>query len=188
MDVFLALLVFWKCTEIEGGLDKKTKAKMLRNIGMDWAIGLFPILGDIGDMFFRANARNYDLLEDELVKRVRARGGAPFPGEMTHQQMAGRAQINTEPYPSNLQTTNLGPTSRYETGAVGREYSYNTEPTRPEPAQLSNKTGSRGWFERLLNPQTEPDVELGERDGQSNGPRRFITGDDLRRAKEATAR
>ena len=44
-------------------------ARMLLNLAIDAALGVVPLLGDLGDIAFRANRRNLDLLE------ARVRGG-----------------------------------------------------------------------------------------------------------------
>jgi hypothetical protein len=38
-------------------------AKMVGNIVFDWAIGLLPILGDLADIGFKANMRNWNILK-----------------------------------------------------------------------------------------------------------------------------
>jgi hypothetical protein len=43
--------------------------RMLLNIGLDALIGVVPVLGDVADVFFQANARNVKLIE-------RHKGGA----------------------------------------------------------------------------------------------------------------
>lgn len=47
------------------------KGKMCTNIAINFAIGLFPVLGDIADIFYRCNSKNADLLEDLLYRRVK---------------------------------------------------------------------------------------------------------------------
>ena len=37
-------------------------ARMLANIGIDWAIGSIPIAGDLFDVAFKANRRNVSML------------------------------------------------------------------------------------------------------------------------------
>lgn len=46
----------------------KIKSKMIRNIVIDAAIGSVPLLGDLGDLFFKANVRNLKLLEEFAAK------------------------------------------------------------------------------------------------------------------------
>lgn len=46
------------------------KFKMLANIGLDFVLGIVPIIGDIADVAFRKNIRNVDLLEDWLKNKA----------------------------------------------------------------------------------------------------------------------
>jgi hypothetical protein len=48
------------------GTRKRTLAKMLLYVGVDFAMGEVPIAGDIADFFFRANRRNLALLREEF--------------------------------------------------------------------------------------------------------------------------
>lgn len=36
--------------------------RMLLNIGIDWLVGLIPVLGDLFDVGWKANRRNYEML------------------------------------------------------------------------------------------------------------------------------
>lgn len=47
------------------------KGKMYTTIAINFGIGLFPVLGDIADIFYRCNCKNADLLEDLLYRRVK---------------------------------------------------------------------------------------------------------------------
>jgi Domain of unknown function (DUF4112) len=44
-------------------------ARMLGNIGLDWAVGSVPLLGDVFDFAFKAHRRNVDLLRRHLGGR-----------------------------------------------------------------------------------------------------------------------
>lgn len=44
------------------GVPRTTLARMLANIGIDAAVGSIPLLGDIFDLFFKANVKNLALL------------------------------------------------------------------------------------------------------------------------------
>lgn len=44
------------------GLPLSLKIRMLWNIMADWAIGLIPVLGDVADVYFKANNRNMKIL------------------------------------------------------------------------------------------------------------------------------
>ena len=48
------------------GASKSTIAQMTVNVGLDWAIGSIPIIGDIFDAGFKANRRNARLLADAV--------------------------------------------------------------------------------------------------------------------------
>ncbi|SJZ64074.1 DUF4112 domain-containing protein [Consotaella salsifontis] len=41
-------------------------ARMIGNIGIDAAVGAVPVLGDVFDVFFKANRRNMDILLDHF--------------------------------------------------------------------------------------------------------------------------
>jgi hypothetical protein len=47
-------------------------ARMLGNLAADAAIGAVPLLGDLGDLAFRANLRNVDLLASRTAAGGRA--------------------------------------------------------------------------------------------------------------------
>ncbi len=44
------------------------QAKMAGNLFLEWVIGLTPFLGDLGDVWFKANIRNLKLLEKAAVQ------------------------------------------------------------------------------------------------------------------------
>lgn len=48
------------------GVRRRTLAKMLANLGLDWLVGLIPLIGVIPDAWYKANTRNLKLLEKEL--------------------------------------------------------------------------------------------------------------------------
>lgn len=50
------------------GLPRELVAKMLANVLVDALIGAVPLLGDLGDIWFRANVRNVALLREYLEK------------------------------------------------------------------------------------------------------------------------
>ncbi|MEO0605563.1 MAG: DUF4112 domain-containing protein [Myxococcota bacterium] len=47
---------------------KRTVAKMLGNLGIDWLLGLVPFLDLVLDVAFKANTRNLRLLERDLKR------------------------------------------------------------------------------------------------------------------------
>ena len=46
-------------------------ARMLANIGIDFAIGAVPLLGDAFDLFWKSNRRNLHLLRQHLAREER---------------------------------------------------------------------------------------------------------------------
>ncbi|MCB9945697.1 MAG: DUF4112 domain-containing protein [Geminicoccaceae bacterium] len=67
------------------GVRKRTLARMVGNIGLDWAVGIVPLVGDLLDFGFRSHRRNIHLLLAELhgqgkVERPIGIGGAVMQG------------------------------------------------------------------------------------------------------------
>lgn len=55
-------------TMAQHGASGKLVAKMLFNILIDTTVGAVPILGDIFDLFYKSNRRNYHLLREHYVE------------------------------------------------------------------------------------------------------------------------
>ena len=57
------------------GARKRVIARMMGNVGIDYAVGLIPLVGDLADIGFKGNFRNIALLKAELshVAHVRPR-------------------------------------------------------------------------------------------------------------------
>ena len=49
------------------GLEKSQISKMLKNIALETFVGFIPLFGDIFDVYFKANMRNLDILEQHLA-------------------------------------------------------------------------------------------------------------------------
>jgi Domain of unknown function (DUF4112) len=49
------------------GVPKRTIARMLGNVGVDYVIGLVPLAGDLADLAWKANRRNARLLQEHLT-------------------------------------------------------------------------------------------------------------------------
>lgn len=71
IGVLLALMVFKKCCQVDGGLDSTIKLRMLFNIACDFVVGLIPFVGDLADAAFKCNTRNLRLLENVLDKKYK---------------------------------------------------------------------------------------------------------------------
>ncbi len=53
---------------IRNGASKKVVARMLGNVAVDTAVGAIPIFGDLFDVVYKANRRNYKLLLEHQVE------------------------------------------------------------------------------------------------------------------------
>ncbi len=51
------------------GARNRTIVRMIANTGLDFVIGAVPILGDVFDLVFKANNRNFTLLRQDLSQR-----------------------------------------------------------------------------------------------------------------------
>ena len=70
----LSLYVVW--IGIKMNLPSEKLAKMIGNLVLDFVLGTIPIIGDIGDFFYKANIKNMEILkkhaetieEGEIIK------------------------------------------------------------------------------------------------------------------------
>lgn len=59
--MLVALRIVWLGKKI--GMPKALIASMVRNVVIDFALGFIPVLGDIADLFFKANQKNVRIME-----------------------------------------------------------------------------------------------------------------------------
>ncbi|KAL2018922.1 hypothetical protein VTK56DRAFT_10289 [Thermocarpiscus australiensis] len=71
-DFFMALMIIKTASKIDTPLPKTLYSMMLFNAMVDLAIGFVPLLGDLADVFFRANTQNAWLLEAYLAEKAKA--------------------------------------------------------------------------------------------------------------------
>jgi len=50
------------------GLERSEIIKMIKNVAIETAVGSVPIAGDIFDIYFKANMRNLEILENHLAQ------------------------------------------------------------------------------------------------------------------------
>lgn len=62
----MGLYLVWEARNL--GMPRSKIARMLGNVGFDWALGLVPLVGDAADFFFRSNSRNLKLIKRHLDK------------------------------------------------------------------------------------------------------------------------
>ncbi len=58
--------VTWEARNL--GMTKTQMARMLGNVGVDWMLGLIPVVGAVPDFFFRSNSRNLRIIKRHLDK------------------------------------------------------------------------------------------------------------------------
>jgi hypothetical protein len=50
------------------GMSKWQMSRMAGNIGVDWMLGMIPLIGAVPDFFFRSNSRNLKIIKRYLDK------------------------------------------------------------------------------------------------------------------------
>jgi hypothetical protein len=76
-DAVLAIISLYIVNEARRlGVPKPQLARMVANVGIEAAMGIVPVVGDLFDMAFKANLRNLAIIEDHLgvsLRRTRRR-------------------------------------------------------------------------------------------------------------------
>lgn len=144
LDAIMALMVLRTCEQIEGGLPKSVKTKMMLNIMLDFGIGLVPFVGDLADAVFRANTRNAAILEQHLReqgKKALRSSGQPIPAiDPSDPDDFDRMQAEGPPeYVSRPPSRHEAMPSRPQDNASG---SHRPMPAEPEPARVHENR----WF------------------------------------------
>ena len=68
-DVIGSLMGAWMVWEARNlGMSKTQMARMLGNVGVDFLLGLIPVVGAIPDFLFRSNTRNLKIIRRHLDK------------------------------------------------------------------------------------------------------------------------
>jgi hypothetical protein len=60
----MSAYLIWEARRL--GVPMSTLLRMIGNVGVDFAISAVPVVGWVGDVFFRSNLRNMALLRDHL--------------------------------------------------------------------------------------------------------------------------
>ncbi len=80
-DAAMAAVALWALSEARSmGASRGTMARMVGNIGVDFAFGSVPVFGTIFDVAFKSNRRNVALLRRHLVQTRSAAKHRPSPG------------------------------------------------------------------------------------------------------------
>lgn len=67
--------IIWEARRL--GVPPGTLVRMVGNVGVDFVISVIPVVGWFGDVFFRANRRNMDLLRTH-IERASASAGPRY--------------------------------------------------------------------------------------------------------------
>jgi hypothetical protein len=95
--------------------------QMLSNLGVDWALGIIPVIGVVPDALFKANARNAMLLSRALQQRVDG-GAADAPAHQAGDRPPRVRVANRAPTPTPASASSTpppapsGPSSRSSSG------------------------------------------------------------------------
>jgi hypothetical protein len=67
------------------GVPRSTLMRMMANVGIDWAVGSIPVVGDLFDFAFKANTKNMALLQRHI-------------GEFEEMEMERMRVVNEPPH------------------------------------------------------------------------------------------
>ncbi len=72
----ISAYLIWEARQL--GAPKRLVARMAANVGVDALISLVPVVGWVGDVFYRANLKNVRLLREHLdrLQRLKAQDGS----------------------------------------------------------------------------------------------------------------
>ncbi len=66
-DTVSVAVSVWPLLEAKrAGVRKSALLRMAANLGLDWLVGLVPLIGVLPDAWYKANTRNLKLMEKEL--------------------------------------------------------------------------------------------------------------------------
>lgn len=68
LALLLSLYIIWVAKEMK--VPKNVIFQMVKNVTVDFVLGLIPLVGYVADFFYKANVSNLKLLEKYAKKRV----------------------------------------------------------------------------------------------------------------------
>lgn len=175
VELILALMLVSMAMNVSGKNKSDArwvKGRMYTNIAINFGIGLFPVLGDIADIFYRCNCKNADLLEDLLYRRVKQ--ALKASREKSAVKIENPNHAAAHPYQSSDMVTEMPPHRDHTVhGSKGATVQGLAPPTRAAVNPIL--PDSRRFFGTNRKGSTrEPDVEKGEvgvaRPPPSKGP------------------
>jgi len=109
---------------------------MYANLAIDFGIGLIPILGDLADILFKANSRNYKLLYIYLEKKGREH---PVQHSVQPKQSWARRWFGCGPEAASASTEE--PSNVIGSMSASGQYSTGAPPV-PAPTTASSHVGA----------------------------------------------
>lgn len=67
LGVILGLFIVY--TAVKMNLPQRKISQMVRNIVIDFFIGIVPVVGSIADVFYRSNLKNMQIIHDHFGKK-----------------------------------------------------------------------------------------------------------------------
>ncbi len=75
--LILSLYVLYEAQKV--GADRSVKRKMIRNMMIEFLVGIIPVFGDVFDALFKANTKNTELLRHYLYRQLGEQPPSKFP-------------------------------------------------------------------------------------------------------------
>lgn len=163
VGVALALLVFRKCCQVDGGLPNSVQTRMMINIILDFLVGLVPFLGDLADAAFKCNTKNVALLERHLDKKYRPSAEA---GDRDARARAGANRQDTR----RKRASGIFPRDDPPPATVFEDFSDDDVAVRGGGAEVRRPEPVRGASDR--RPRPEMAVRPGSRRQETGTVRR----------------
>lgn len=68
ISFFLSLYLIWIALEVS--MPREKLIKMIRNVVIDFLMGLIPVVGQAGDFFYKANSKNLKILKTHMPVNI----------------------------------------------------------------------------------------------------------------------
>lgn len=127
--LYFALQLVKKAKTVQGGLPKTLETEMMANVMFDFGIGLIPIVGDLINVLYKCNSRNFVLLEKHLVKKYGNKETIP---------VAAKSKNGNKGIPAPATTT----TTTTTTSPAGTTQPSTNRPVPPPPPQNVSTPGT----------------------------------------------
>lgn len=154
IDLILAYWLFTIIKEVDGGLPASVQSRMTLNLGIDFALGFVPILGDLADAAFRCNTKNVSLLEAHLKSKY-------GPSDLKAQKASGLEPFDDDPdfdRPNHGTTTAAGGYGSVNGQRQGQPQQQRVQQNQTQTVVQPSSTGKK-WYH--FGGSKSQDVESG---------------------------